>query len=119
MLVVSLVLPAGYGRQNTIEVAAQQSGLSQPTVSRRLAFVWESCQQPPEAISPRTSRIKRHDRREKLVALFHNGPAGELVTYREDSTSIQYLIHLPFDIAYACMHNPHVVQVRNRKYQEG
>jgi hypothetical protein len=29
------------------EVAAQQSGLSQPTVSRLLAFVWESCQKPP------------------------------------------------------------------------
>jgi hypothetical protein len=34
------------------EVAAQQSGLSQPTVSRLLAFVWESCQQPPEAMLP-------------------------------------------------------------------
>jgi hypothetical protein len=65
------------------EVAAQQSGLSQPTVSRLLAFVWESCQQPPEAISPRTTRITRYDRREKLEALFHNRPAGELVTYEE------------------------------------
>jgi hypothetical protein len=65
------------------EVAAQQSGLSQPTVSRLLAFVWESCQQAPEAISPRTTRITRHDRREKLVALFQNRPAGELVTYEE------------------------------------
>jgi DNA-directed RNA polymerase specialized sigma subunit len=65
------------------EVAAQQSGLSQPTVSRLLAFVWESCQQPPEAISPRTTRITRHDRREQLVALFQNRPAGELVTYEE------------------------------------
>jgi DNA-directed RNA polymerase specialized sigma subunit len=65
------------------EVAAQRSGLSQPTVSRLLAFVWESYQQPPEAISPRTTRITRHDRREKLAALFHNRPAGELVAYEE------------------------------------
>ena len=63
------------------EKAARQSGLSQPTVSRLLAFVWESCQQPPEAIAPRTTRINRHDRREKLWALFHSRPAGELVTY--------------------------------------
>jgi hypothetical protein len=66
------------------EVAAQQSGLSQPTVSRLLAFVWESCQQPPESISPRTTRITRHDRREKLVALFQNRPAGELVPLHRD-----------------------------------
>jgi RNA polymerase sigma factor (sigma-70 family) len=65
------------------EVAAQQSGLSQPTVSRLLAFVWESCQQPTESAAPRTARITRHDRRDKLVALFHNRPAGELVTYEE------------------------------------
>jgi RNA polymerase sigma factor (sigma-70 family) len=64
-------------------VAAQQSGLSQPTVSRLLAFVWESCQQPPGVISPRTIRITRHDRREKLLALFDNRLAGELVTYDE------------------------------------
>jgi hypothetical protein len=65
------------------EIAAQQWGLSQPTVSRLLAFVWESSQQPPEAIAPRTTRITRHDRRKKLWALFHNRPAGELVTYEE------------------------------------
>jgi DNA-directed RNA polymerase specialized sigma subunit len=65
------------------EVAAQQSGLSQPTVSRLLAFVWESCQRPTESVAPRTARITRHDRREQLVALFHNRPAGELVTYEE------------------------------------
>jgi hypothetical protein len=53
------------------------------------------------------------------MAMFHKRPAGEPVTHREDSTPIQTLIHLPFDIAYAFMHNPHIVQVRNRKYQEG
>jgi hypothetical protein len=74
---------AAYQQGASQEVAAQQSGLSQPTVSRLLAFVWESCQQPPEAITPRTTLIKRHDRREKLEALFHNRPAGELVTYEE------------------------------------
>jgi hypothetical protein len=59
-------------------------GVSQPTVSRLLAFVRESSQQPPdEAITPRTTRIKRHDRREKLAALFHNRSDGELVTYEE------------------------------------
>ena len=65
------------------EVAAQQSGLSQPTVSRLLAFVWESCQKPAETITSRTTRSHRYDRREKLEALFHNRPAGELVTYQE------------------------------------
>jgi hypothetical protein len=74
--------PQGPSRP-TEEVAAQQSGLSQPTVSRLLAVVWEGCQQAPEAISPRTTRITRHDRREKLMALFQNRPAGELVTYEE------------------------------------
>jgi hypothetical protein len=72
-----------YQQGTSQEAAAQQSGLSQPTASRLLAFVWDSCQQPPESISPRTTRITRHDRREKLVALFHNRPAGELVTYEE------------------------------------
>ncbi len=65
------------------EAAAHQSGLSQSTVSRILAFVYESCQQSPEDITPRTTRITRHDRREKLWALFQNRPAGELVTYEE------------------------------------
>jgi hypothetical protein len=65
------------------EVAVQQSGLSQATVSRLLAFVWESCQKPPREITPRTTRSKRYDRREKLAALFNNRPAGELVTYEE------------------------------------
>lgn len=74
---------ATYQQGASQEVAAQQSGLSQPTVSRLLAFVWECCQQAPEAIAPRTTRITRHDRREKLWALFHNRPAGELVTYEE------------------------------------
>ncbi len=74
--------PQGPSRP-TEEIAAQQSGLSQPTVSRLLAFVWESCQKPPFVISPRATRITRYDRREKLVALFQNRPAGELVTYEE------------------------------------
>jgi DNA-directed RNA polymerase specialized sigma24 family protein len=65
------------------EEAARQSGLSQTTVSRLLAFVWESYQQSPEDITPRTTRITRHDRREKLWALFQNRPAGKLVTYEE------------------------------------
>jgi hypothetical protein len=65
------------------ELAAQQSGLSQPTVSRLLAFVWESCQKPAEAITSRTTRSHRCDRLEKLEVLFHNRPAGELVTYQE------------------------------------
>jgi hypothetical protein len=50
----------------------------------------------PEVISPRTSRIKRYGRWEKLVALFHRRPAGEPVTHRKDCTPIQTLIHLPF-----------------------
>jgi hypothetical protein len=74
---------AAYQQGASQEVAGQQSGLSQPTVSRLLAFVWEGCQQPPEAITARTTHIKRHNRQEKLVALFHNRPAGELVTYQE------------------------------------
>ena len=65
------------------EVASPQFGLSQPTVSRLLAFVWESCQKPPEDITSRTTRIHRYDRREKLEALFHKRPAGELVSYQE------------------------------------
>jgi hypothetical protein len=48
-----------------------------------LAFVWKSYQQPPEAITPRPHRIKRHDQREKLVALFHYRPTGELVAYEK------------------------------------
>ena len=74
---------AAYQQGASQQLAAQQSGLSQPTVSRLLAFVWESCQQSAEAITPRTTRIKRRDRRERLVALFQNRPAGELVTYEE------------------------------------
>jgi hypothetical protein len=45
--------------------------------------VWKSHQQPPEAITPRPHRIKRHDQWEKLVALFHYRPTGELVTYEK------------------------------------
>ncbi len=74
---------AAYQQGASQEAAARQSGLSQPTVSRLLAFAWESCQQSPEDITPRITRIKRHDRREKLWALFHKRPAGELVTYEE------------------------------------
>jgi transposase len=65
------------------EVAAQRAGLSQPTVSRLLAFVYEGCQKAPDDITPRITRVIRHDRREKLAALFDNRPAGELVTYEE------------------------------------
>jgi hypothetical protein len=72
-----------YQKGASQEIAAQQSGLSQPTVSRLLAFVWDSCQKPPEDITSRTTRIHRYDRREKLEALFQNRPAGELVTYEE------------------------------------
>lgn len=57
------------GQGASQEVAAQQSGLSQPAVSWLVAFVWESCQQLSEAISCRTTRITRHDQREKLAAL--------------------------------------------------
>jgi hypothetical protein len=80
------------------ETAAHQSGLSQPTVSRLLAFVWASCQQSHGDITPRTTRIHRHDRQEKLEALFHNRPAGKLVTYEEllplfsDMKSPQYAL---------------------------
>jgi DNA-directed RNA polymerase specialized sigma24 family protein len=72
-----------YQQGTSQEAAAQQSGLSQATVSRLLAFVWEGRQKPHVAITPRTTRIKRHDRPEKLAALFRNRPAGKLVTYEE------------------------------------
>ena len=74
---------AAYQQGASQEAAAQRSGLSQPTVSRLLAFVWKSCQQPSEIIAPRTTRITRRDRREKLCALFRRRPAGEPVTYEE------------------------------------
>ncbi len=61
---------AAYQQGASQEVAAQQSDLSQPTVSRLLAFVWESCQKPPDDITPRTTRITRRDRREKAVNPF-------------------------------------------------
>jgi len=87
-----------YQKGASQETAAQQSGLSQPTVSRLLAFVWESCQKPAEAITSKTTRSHRYDRREKLVALFHNRPAGELVAYEELLPLFSDVKHPPYSL---------------------
>jgi len=72
-----------YGQGATQTEAAQKTGLSQPTVSRILAFVRKNCQKPPDAIRPRTTRFKNDRRRAQFLQLFTSRPAGELVTTEE------------------------------------
>lgn len=72
-----------YRQGATQEEAAKKAGISQPTVSRLIAFVWENHDKPTEELSPRTTRYKNDNRREQVLALFYSRPVGELVTFEE------------------------------------
>lgn len=74
---------AAYRYGATQEDAGQESGLSQATVSRLIAFIWDNHDKPPGLISARTSRYKNDNRREMVLALFQGRPAGTLVTDEE------------------------------------
>lgn len=74
---------AAYREGATQEEAAEAAGISQPTVSRLIAFVWENHKKAPEEIEPRTTRYRNGDRREQVLSLFYSHSVGELVTYEK------------------------------------
>jgi len=74
---------AAYREGATQEEAAKAAGISQPTVSRVISFVWENNGKPPEEVEPRTWRYKNDNRREQVMELFYSRPPGELATYEE------------------------------------
>ncbi len=58
-------------------------------------FIWAVCTVLGCASTPHAHRLR-----------------APLQSSWQDSTPIQYLIHLAFDFAHAFMYNPHVVQIR-------
>jgi hypothetical protein len=72
-----------YEQGATQTEAAREAELSQPTLSRLLAFLRDSCHKPPDDIKPRTTRFKNTHRREQFLTLFTSRPAGELVSHEE------------------------------------
>lgn len=72
-----------YQEGATQEEAAKAAGISQPTVSRVIAFVWENYDKPLEELTPRTWRHKNDSRREQVMELFYSRPPGDVVTKEE------------------------------------